>query len=257
MKAIRFLISLIAISFISVHSVYAQYADLKDDASDITELSSRYRNLTDAGKAVTYTGIGMAVAGGLWVLSEYVFVPDDLPIDSFPVGIVAGSITAGLGAGVLMVGVPMWIAGARLSKRYGGNVIEFRGDDQRGAGIFANVGYVFPHTGEISAVGGYHFSEKFFLGGGVKFAADPYACYLPFYANARYSVCSQKVSPYFSVDAGYDVVNTKPYGSIEFGSRIRTGESERNGGSWWIGIAATYLHIDEVVLPSVRVGYSF
>ncbi|MBQ2917705.1 MAG: hypothetical protein IJE61_00515 [Bacteroidales bacterium] len=245
--------------FTVIFSCHA-YSQHKDSTycSDLEEIQyARFQNLSDAGKTITFTGVGCTVAGMIWILSDYIPPVKSPAVDRLPIGTFLGMITTGVGLGLAIVGGPLWIAGSKMSLRHTGNTMEFSSTEQQGIGMFVNAGYRFPDNGSLGFVCGYHISENLFMGGGTLFSIDPYACYLPLYANVRYTIGAKRTAPYFSVDAGYDFLNMNMYGNLEFGTRIRTNKGKRSGDSWWLGIAGTYLGVDKAVLPSVKAGYSF
>ena len=121
-------------------------------------------------------------------------------------------------------------------------------------------GYGFDWGGplaSVSMVNGYRFSPWFYLGFGVGFAygLPGTGMAIPIFLHARYSILGgrpgNKVSPFISFSAGYDVFS---WFMLEpsLGVEIKT----KKKSSWWIALDAP-MYLDCDLYIGVKAGWSF
>lgn len=238
---------------------YAQYGSLRDTGPGA--------GLSNTGRTMVWTGLGMAVSGAAFLgFSEmdyrlrYADRQDGMnTMNMAPVFALGGAL---IGGGMAVAGSLLMLAGNSKYDRAGqgepisgGSLVGLSPEGARGAGLMLEFGGGIPPFVEGRFIGGYHFNQNIFLGGGlgVTFFEDE-PVFPTIYADARFSFTGRKVSPFIGLDLGgaLDGGKPAPYGNFQAGARIRTGG--RN--AWWISSFSEY--VPQVLLTyGLKAGYSF
>lgn len=209
-----------------------------------------YHKSENVGKTLTLSGIGVVAGGSAMVMMDEFSNHYSNGYQS-----IAGMITVGTGAIMVLVGVPLWISGRAQNKSYSESLFEV-GDGRTGSMFMFELGAGLPYMLRVNVIGGYYVLENFFIGGGLSFATIPSVLNsVPVFAEFRYTIGNKRCSPYVSLDMGYDVLNIKPYCDLSLGTHFRSWTPDK-GGMWWFGASVTYFG-DENILPGLKLGYSF
>lgn len=220
-------------------------------------------HMTDAGKALFYTGASVALTGvACFLAGAAMYDPDPccptMPV--YPLFAIAGLVGGGA---IALIGLPFYAYGNKRMSRYGSSHITFGDEEQEGGTGFVEMGLGIPNALSLDAVGGYNFGKNFFLGAGLGYRTyltaglrnDGDADFIPIYANFRYSIGKKRVVPFVGASLGYDIANAGLYSGVEVGTRIRKVAGER-GESWWFGLRTELISTDDMFI-SLKVGRSF
>lgn len=257
----------------SVYEGKAQYRQVLY-TSDSLCCSSNGNVVLDVGKSLTYTGMGLftgaLLMGGGEKLMEYMKILGGTAATQNINNKKYYTVGAGLLSEVmLLVGIPVWIAGLARQR----DCEECLGES-KGYGFRVDLtgGYA-PMVG-ADVVAGYHFGPNLFLGVGLgqRFVQ---AYMFPIYVDARFTFSQKRIAPYLGLDMGstsYKVTNKSLvndsvcefprdfFMGISFGTRIRSRFNDRSRGDWWIGASSElvfYAAAPTCINTGLRVGFSF
>lgn len=240
---------------------------LHGQVADSTSFEGQGKPVLVTGKLMMLGGaVHAAVGGGVMLLALSPLFNPSVPEGEFSENM-AAPLVFGLGAGSLLVGsalllagIPVTVAGHSLMQcdvplrdaRY----------DSRGVGVILEGGYFVPDILQARAAVGYHFNSHIFLGGGAApgiwldksyRAGDISRLTLPMYADFRWSICNRTLSPYLGFSAGMEMTDISPYLAAAIGLRARS--SRTSTRSFWSGltgeVAGGYMQV------GIKMGYSF
>lgn len=270
-KNILLIVTLFLIT-VSQNNVFAQYAtdvqpdetqELLSHQNNVSEKIGKGVHMTDAGKALLFTGASVAMTGVACFLggaAMYDPNPETCEMPVYPMFAIAGAAAGGL---IALIGLPFYFYGKGKMNSYGSSHITFGNEEQEGAAGIFEMGLGIPNFLSLDAVGGYNFGKNFFMGAGLGYKTyltaglrnDGATASLPIYTNFRYSIGNKRVVPYVGASVGYDIANTGLYTGVEFGTRFRKIGGKR-GESWWFGARSEFISSDNMFL-SLKVGRSF
>lgn len=221
--------------------------------------------LYNTGKAMVWTGAGIALSGGALLLyaqlDHSLFRnPNAQGVDDLsPLVALTG---AGIGAGTALIGSILMFAGNEHCVRSEGHglkdqLVTIDPTSGRGQGLMMEVGGSIYPIVHARVVAGYHFNRHVFLGGGASAAYDR-SVFGPFagFVNARFSFTDKKVAPFFGLDLGGAALekNISLYSGFQAGARIHRDEAH----SCWVSAYSDYApSLDHYFSYGLRFGYSF
>ena len=271
MKKILLIVAILIMA-VSQQYAYAQYVAEGNSGESFEHLYQQDNvrtglgkgvHMTDAGKALFYTGASVALTGvACFLAGAAMYDPDPccptMPV--YPLFAIAGLVGGGA---IALIGLPFYAYGNKRMSRYGSSHITFGDEEQEGGTGFVEMGLGIPNALSLDAVGGYNFGKNFFLGAGLGYRTyltaglrnDGAADFIPIYANFRYSIGKKRVVPFVGASLGYDIANAGLYSGVEVGTRIRKVAGER-GESWWFGLSTELISTDDMLI-SLKVGKSF
>ena len=266
------ILTILAAMTIACGSVFAQYApDLQNSATEEHSYSQdnypakigKGVHMTDAGKALIFTGASVALTGAACFIGGSVLYDPDpeaptMPV--YPVFAIAGAVAGGI---IALIGLPFYVNGKTKMSSYGSSHITFGNEEQEGGAGFFEIGLGIPNFLSLDAIGGYNFGKNFFMGAGIGYKTyltaglryDGATASLPIYTHYRYSIGNKRVVPYVGGSIGYDIANASLYNGVEFGTRIRKTDGKR-GESWWLSARSEFISHESMML-SIKVGRSF
>lgn len=212
--------------------------------------------LYNTGKAFVWYGAGCAITGTAFLMAGNALYnrtsPTQMPTTNL-VPIIAGA--EGLvGALAALAGTPMMMAGkARMGGNTEGLSLQM-GDGKKGLGGQIELGAGVPPYFQITSDVGYHLNDHLYLGGGLAHVFVPSSAGMtPVFFTARTTLSKAKVSPYMSLNMGYELQKGGTYCALNSGVRIKT-DNAQNG--WTFSSSCEYAE-GSGIFTGLKAGFMF
>ena len=248
-RILRTIILGLALSLIS-QATFAQYSTSLSQQTDAPTLATERhgQGLANTGKAIMYTGASVALTSIAFGTIGWLTYEPNGSINTrglYPVFSILGCATGGV---VALTGLPFLCSGNYKMSRHGSSLLSLSGESARGGMGIVELGAGVANQISIDAIGGYNVNNWLFVGAGMGYGTrltfggtrDQSDWIAPVYGNIRVNFGTKCVTPYISTRIGYDLNQSDPYTGLEFGTRIRTANSQR-GTSWWVSSKSEYL----------------
>ena len=196
-------------------------------------------HLYTLGTKMVQGGLISAAVGGAMLLAA--IIPDYDGQDNMLGAVFApiGVIAMAAGGTIAVLGVPAILIGKHIEPHSGPYLYSddfYIAERKRGFGFILEGGCL-TSAAQLYATAGYHFDDRFFLGGGMAPAMSWEGLdlsVLPVYANIRYSPYLNRFSYYSGLSAGMNLLDQTPYLNVEEGIRFRA--SQTDFSSFWTSI---------------------
>ena len=242
-RMLRTILLGLALSLIS-QATFAQYSTTLSMQTDAPTLATEHhgQGLANTGKALMFTGASVALTSIAFGTIGWLTYDTNSTINLRGLYPVLSILGCAAGGAVALVGVPFYCTGSYKMNRNGTSLLRLSGESARGGTGIVELGAGLGNYIAIDAIGGYNVNNWLFVGAGMGYNTqltfgdaprDKSDWILPIYGNLRANFGSKCVTPYISTRIGYDINQSNLYTGIEFGTRIRTANSQR-GTSWWV-----------------------
>lgn len=242
-RTLRTILLGLVLSLVS-QATFAQYSTaLPMQSDDFSPTTGRHgQGLANTGKALIFTGASVALTSIAFGTIGWLTYEPSGSIDTRGLYPVFSILGCAAGGAVALVGLPFYCTGSYKMHRNGTSLLRLSGESARGATGIVELGAGLANYIAIDAIGGYNVNNWLFVGAGMGYNTqltfgdaprDKSDWILPIYGNLRANFGSKCVTPYISTRIGYDINQSDLYTGIEFGTRIRTANSQR-GTSWWV-----------------------
>ena len=209
--------------------------------------------INTAGNIGVISGASVALVGTVLHLYNQIYPPKQTT-DIVPIRVGVVPMLVGMGGALALLSLPIHLWGLHLVNQNDTSTYAAVGEGRGWSGI-VDVGYGFQNLASLNATYGYNFNQKIFLGLGVGCSQQfpkTNTLTVPAYLNMRLQFSSSRLTPYIGVKFGADLYNQIPYGSLDWGMRLRCKESSN---SWWYSLGlASYHHYDII---GIRIARSF
>ena len=197
-------------------------------------------HINTIGKVGMYAGTALVAVGtAVHIYNE--LSPNKPTTDVMPPRYAIPSMSWLVGGAIVALALPVHLWGVHLVNQNDASTFMPRSERLGWQGII-DMGVGLNSVASIGATYGYNVGHNLFVGLGTgishRFCIPSYEEYanrytIPAYLNLRMQFSSSLYSPFVGIKFGADLYGQQPYGSIDWGMRVRCKES---ANSWWYSL---------------------